>query len=55
MSEADIDGFPGNPVRAIGKSSEDENVQTVPGVLLINFRQVYVYASLLWHSDQSEV
>ncbi len=45
MSQADIDGFPGNSVRVIGKSSEDENVQTVPGVLLINFRQVNLDAS----------
>ncbi len=32
MSEAGIDGFPGNPVRVIGKSLEVENVQIAPWV-----------------------
>ncbi len=27
MSEAGLNGFPGNPVRVIGKSSEEENMQ----------------------------
>ncbi len=45
MSEADTDGFPGNSVRVIGKSSEGEKAQTVSGSLLINFRQVYLDAS----------
>ncbi len=27
MSEAGLDGFVGNPVRVIGKSSEEENMQ----------------------------
>ncbi len=38
MSEAGIDGFPGNPVRVIGKSSEVENVQITP----VRFESTYL-------------
>ncbi len=38
MSEAGIDGFPGNPVRVIGKPSEVENVQITP----VRFESTYL-------------